>query len=176
MKTTIRILGAALLCTAAIGCSKKEVKEEAPPVDTSTSTTTGNGINDGGSTVPGAYTAADLERDSCLRQRVIYFDLDSDRVRTDYNAVVNCHAKYLRDVPSAALTLEGHTDERGSREYNLGLGERRAGSVQSVLTSQGANQSQLTLTSYGEERPTCEDASESCWGQNRRVELKYGGR
>lgn len=174
MNMSIKVLAAALLCTAVIGCSKNEVKEEAPVVDASQSTGgTTSGPVTGGSTAPGAYTAADLNRDSCLRQRVVYFDLDSDRVRSDFTAVVNCHAKYLRDVPGSTLTLEGHADERGSREYNLGLGERRAGNVQSVLTSQGVNRSQLTLTSYGEERPTCDASTESCWSQNRRVELKY---
>ena len=175
MKTTMRVLATAtIICVAAIGCSKKEVKETAP-VDTSTTdTSSSSGITDGsGSTRPGAYTAADLDRDACLRQRVIYFDLDSDRVRSDFNSVVSCHAQYLKDVPSSSLTLEGHADERGTREYNLGLAERRAGAVQSIITSQGVSQSRLNLTSYGEERPVCDASSESCWSKNRRVELKY---
>ena len=179
MKPSIRILASALICVAAIGCSKKEVKEDpnASGVNgTDTSTSSGIDGSDGTSPRPGAYTAADLERDSCLRQRVVYFDLDSDRVRSDFNAVVNCHAQYVRDVPGAMLTLEGHADERGTREYNLGLAERRAGAVQSLMTSQGAKQSQLNLTSYGEERPVCDESSESCWSKNRRVELRYNGR
>lgn len=176
MKTTMRVLATAIICVAAIGCSKKEVKETAPADNTVvTDTSSSSGINDGSTmpSRPGAYTAADLDRDTCLRQRVVYFDLDSDRVRSDFNSVVNCHAQYLKDVPSASLTLEGHADERGTREYNLGLAERRAGAVQSIITAQGVSQSRLNLTSYGEERPVCDESNESCWSKNRRVELKY---
>ncbi len=178
MNTTMRVLATAIICAAAIGCSKKEVKEAPPVADTSTTdTSSSSGIDpNAGYTRPGAYTAADLDRDACLRQRVIYFDLDSDRVRSDFNAVVNCHAQYLKDVPTSALTLEGHADERGSREYNLGLGERRAGGIQSMITAQGVSQSRLNLTSYGEEKPVCDESNEGCWSKNRRVELKYNSR
>ena len=82
-------------------------------------------------------------------------------------------AKYLRDRPSARLRLEGNADERGSREYNMGLGERRGNSVSNALQANGGSSTQLTVISYGEERPVCTDSGEGCWSQNRRVELIY---
>mgnify|MGYP002735943574 CR=1 FL=1 len=121
----------------------------------------------------GKYTPADLDTDSCLRQRVIYFDFDKDVLKPEFTAIVSCHAKYLRDRPSARVTLEGHADERGSREYNMGLGERRGLSVSSSVQANGAAASQLNVVSYGEERPVCTDSNESCWSQNRRVEIIY---
>ena len=87
-----------------------------------------------------------------------------------------CHAKYLRDRPTARLRLEGNADERGSREYNLGLGERRGNAVSSALQASGGSASQQTVVSYGEERPVCNEGGESCWSQNRRVELVYSAK
>ena len=168
MNSTTRVLLTALLCTAAVACSKK-VKETPPPVDTGTTAP----VTDAGSTVPGAYGPGDLDTDACLRQRTIYFDLDQDVLRPEFQAAVGCHAKYLRDRPSSRMTLEGNADERGSREYNLGLGERRGNAVSSALQANGGSGSQLTVISYGEERPTCTESSEDCWAKNRRVEIVY---
>ena len=86
---------------------------------------------------------------------------------------IACHAKYLRDRPSSRMTLEGNADERGSREYNLGLGERRGNAVSSALQANGGSGGQITVVSYGEERPTCTDSTEDCWAKNRRVEIVY---
>ncbi|HET7126989.1 MAG TPA: OmpA family protein, partial [Lysobacter sp.] len=84
-----------------------------------------------------------------------------------------CHAKYLRDRPESRVTLEGNADERGSREYNMGLGERRGNAVSSALQANGGSASQITVVSYGEERPVCNESGEGCWSQNRRVEIVY---
>jgi peptidoglycan-associated lipoprotein len=124
----------------------------------------------------GAYTPADLDSDACLRQRVVYFDLDKDALKPEFQAIMNCHAKYLRDRPSARLRLEGNADERGSREYNLGLGERRGNAVSSALQANGGSGSQLSVISYGEERPVCTESNEGCWSKNRRVELVYSAK
>ena len=169
-----RLVIAAMLCTSVIACSKK-VKETPPPpaTDTGTGTTTGTGDTAPYTPKPGAYTAADLERDACLRTRAFYFDLDRDNVKPEFQNAILCHAKYLRDRPMARLTLEGNTDERGSQEYNLGLGERRANSVAQALQAQGASSGQITVVSYGEERPVCTESNEGCWSQNRRVEIVY---
>src|SRR5690606_23717936 len=118
MNATSRVLLVALLCTAAVACSKK-VKEQPPVVDTTPPPATQPVTDDG------LYGPEDLDTDSCLRQRTIYFDFDQDTLRPEFQAAMACHAKYLRDRPTARLTLEGNADERGSREYNLGLGERR---------------------------------------------------
>ncbi|WP_242110645.1 peptidoglycan-associated lipoprotein Pal [Luteimonas aquatica] len=170
MNTTTRVLLTALLCTAAVACSKKV--KETPPTDTGTGPSTG-GVTDTGPTAPGAYGPNDLDTDACLRQRVVYFDFDQDGLRSEFQAAMACHAKYLRDRPSARITLEGNADERGSREYNLGLGERRGNAVSSALQANGGSGSQLTVVSYGEERPTCTESSEDCWAKNRRVEIVY---
>lgn len=113
------------------------------------------------------------DTDACLRQRVVYFDLDQDSLKPEFQAIMACHAKYLRDRPSSRITLQGNADERGSREYNMGLGERRGNAVSSALQAAGGSASQLTVVSYGEERPVCTETSESCWSQNRRVEIVY---
>ena len=168
MNTTARVLTAAMLCVAVAACSKK-VKEQAPPVDTGA----GSATTQPATTAPGAYGPGDLDTDACLRQRVVYFDLDQDALRPEFQAAVSCHAKYLRDRPSSRITLEGHADERGSREYNLGLGERRGNSVSSALQANGGSGSQISVTSFGEERPVCTASGEDCWAQNRRVEIVY---
>ena len=168
MNNALRTAVAVALVVAVVaGCSKK-VKEVppdtgTPPVDTGATT---GGIVD---STPGRYTPADLDSDACLRQRVIYFDFDQDLLREEFQATIGCHAKYLRDRPESRMTLEGNADERGTREYNLGLGERRGNAVMSAIGSPG----QVTVVSYGEERPTCADSSEDCWQRNRRVEIVY---
>ena len=173
------VLGKALLiavmCVAAAACSKKV--KETPPTDAGPSTgTTTTPVDDGGATRPGAYGPNDLDSDACLRNRVVYFDLDQDALKPEFQAAMACHAKYLRDRPTARLRLEGNADERGSREYNLGLGERRGNAVSSALQASGGSASQQTVVSYGEERPVCNEGGESCWSQNRRVELVYSAK
>lgn len=166
-----RVLTTVLLCAAAVACTKK-VKEVPPPMTTgSTATTTP--YPQTGPTAPGAYGPSDLDSDACLRTRVVYFDYNEDALRPEFQAAMACHAKYLRDRPSSRMSLEGNTDERGSREYNLALGERRGNAVSSALQANGGSGSQVTVVSYGEERPTCTDSNEACWAKNRRVEIVY---
>jgi peptidoglycan-associated lipoprotein len=169
MNNATRILVAALLCATAVACSKKV--KEVPPADTGPTTETAPATQP--ATTPGAYTPEDLDSDACLRQRVVYFDFDQDALRPEFQNIVACHAKYLRDRPSSRMSLEGNADERGSREYNLGLGERRGNAVSSALQANGGSGDQITVVSYGEERPTCTASSEDCWAKNRRVEIVY---
>ena len=171
MNTTTRVVMLSLLSVAVLaGCKSKAAKDTLPPTDTTTGDT---GVVTDGTTTAGAYGPNDLDTDSCLRQRVVYFDLDQDALKPEFQAIMGCHAKYLRDRPSSRISLEGHADERGSREYNLGLGERRGNAVNSALQAAGGSASQLTVVSYGEERPVCTQSDESCWSQNRRVEIVY---
>ena len=170
MNTTTKVLLAAALVASLAACSKK-VKEEpmvSEPMDTPAEPMP--------ATDDGRFTEADLDTDSCLRQRVVYFDLDQDTLKPEFEAIMACHAKYLQDRSSARITLEGNADERGSREYNRGLGERRGNAVSSALQGNGGSAGQLSVVSYGEERPTCTDSMESCWSQNRRVEIVYTAR
>jgi peptidoglycan-associated lipoprotein len=114
--------------------------------------------------------------ESLLSKRVIYFDFDKSVVRPEFRGIVAAHAAYLASSASARMTLEGHADERGTREYNLGLGERRGNAVSGLMSAQGGRGNQLTTVSYGEERPTCRVSDEECWSLNRRVEIVYTAR
>lgn len=176
MNNATRLLLTATLCIVAAACTKK-VKEDpntGQPVDGGgSSTPSTGGVVDSGPTRSGAYGPGDLDTDSCLRQRVVYFDFDQDALKPEFQAIVACHAKYLRDRPSSRMSLEGNADERGSREYNLGLGERRGNAVSSSIQANGGSGGQITVVSYGEEQPTCTESSEDCWARNRRVEIVY---
>ena len=108
-----------------------------------------------------------------LSTLVIYFDFDQSDIRAEYNEVLAAHGQFLAENGGALLRLEGHADERGSREYNIGLGERRAQAVRRALLLQGAGASQLTTVSYGEERPAVLGSDEEAYSLNRRVELVY---
>ena len=104
---------------------------------------------------------------------VIYFDFDSSEVRAQDQDIVAAHAIRLNEDSFASVRLEGHADERGSREYNIGLGERRAQAVRQLLMIQGVNASQIQTVSFGEDRPDAMGSSESDYARNRRVEIKY---
>jgi peptidoglycan-associated lipoprotein len=105
--------------------------------------------------------------------RIVYFDFDKSDIRPEFNAMLNEHARTLTRSASIKLRLEGHTDERGSREYNIGLAERRAQAVRRVLLLQGVTEAQLSTVSYGEEKPAAAGSNEEAWAKNRRVELVY---
>lgn len=108
--------------------------------------------------------------------RTIYFDYDRSEIRGDQRATLQANADWLREHPNVRILVEGHCDERGTREYNLGLGERRGNSVNGLLSAGGATGNQLNVVSYGEERPVCRVSDEDCWWQNRRVEIVYTAR
>jgi peptidoglycan-associated lipoprotein len=110
---------------------------------------------------------------SLLSQRVVYFDFDSSQLKDEYRPIIDAHANYLANHPEATIRLEGHTDERGSREYNLALGERRVNSVRQHMNLLGTSDQQMNTVSYGEERPAMSGHDESAWRLNRRVELDY---
>ena len=126
-----------------------------------------------------SYELAEIDKlsdpASPLANRVVYFDYDSSVVKEADRATLEAHAAYLADNPTTTVRLIGHTDERGSREYNLALGERRALAVRQLLMLQGASMGQFQVISLGEERPQVEGHYESAWQKNRRVELLYLG-
>jgi peptidoglycan-associated lipoprotein len=105
-------------------------------------------------------------------KRVIYFDFDSDVVKEEYRGLIDLHAKRLNANKKAALSLEGNTDERGGREYNLALGQRRAEAVAKSLTLLGVGAAQVEAVSFGKERPAVQGSGEEAWAKNRRVEIK----
>jgi peptidoglycan-associated lipoprotein len=110
-----------------------------------------------------------------LSKRQIFFDYDKFDVKDEYRPLVEAHAKYLRENPSARMLIQGNADERGSREYNIGLGQRRSDSVKKMLVLLGARDNQLESVSLGEEKPICAESNEACWAKNRRGEMLYGG-
>ena len=113
---------------------------------------------------------------SPLSNRVVYFEYDSSAVRQQDQITLEAHGIYLAENQNASVRLEGHTDDRGSREYNLALGERRALAIRQILMLQGADIKQFQVTSFGEERPQNEGDGEANWQNNRRVEIIYLGR
>jgi peptidoglycan-associated lipoprotein len=114
--------------------------------------------------------------DSLLAKRTVYFEFDDSVVLDEDRPILEAHAEYLSQNPSATITLEGHTDERGTREYNLALGEQRATSARQFMNLVGASGQQIRTVSYGEERPAALGHNEEAWAQNRRVEIIYRDR
>jgi peptidoglycan-associated lipoprotein len=110
-----------------------------------------------------------------LSKRSVYFDYDSDRIRDEFRPVLQAHAKYLADHAGAKMLIQGNCDDRGSREYNLALGQRRAEAVKRVLVLMGARESQIEPVSLGEEKPHCTEQTEACWAENRRGDLLHSG-
>lgn len=172
------------------GCSEDEATEGL----NNAAQNAASGINDastsglnGGSTLSGmagpGYTGVSgnnaflgpefSDPNNPLSRSTIYFMLDSSEVQPDFIQVINAHAQYLVAHPNQKLTLEGHADERGSREYNIALGDQRAKSVAGMMKAQGVSDGQLELVSYGEEKPAVFGSDEGSYERNRRVELSY---
>jgi len=129
-----------------------------------------------GSTSTDPYALAALkDPKSPLAKRSVYFDLDSYAIKPEYQALLEHHARFLVKNAQIKMLIQGNTDERGSREYNLSLGQKRAEAVKKALLLLGAKEAQLESVSLGEEKPACGEASESCWAQNRRGDMLYSG-
>ena len=155
------------------GCSGTQQLPDMQPEDTTYGDDTGadtRGMSDddpyGGETYGDDPSAGELAT-------VIYFDFDSSEVRPEDQDIVRRHAMQLVSNPGYQVRLEGHADERGSREYNIGLGERRSQAVRRMLMVQGVAASQISTVSFGEERPVAFGSSESDYAQNRRVQFTY---
>ena len=162
-----------LLGVLLVGCSSTPIPDP-EPVDT----TYGGDMTDSAST--GGMDSSDPYGGGSLDDpfggelaMVIYFEFDSSEVPAQDQEVVSRHAMELANNPGAQVRREGHADERGSREYNIGLGERRAQAVRQLLMIQGVSAAQISTVSFGEERPESMGSSESDYAQNRRVEFKY---
>lgn len=122
----------------------------------------------------GAYPRTAInDPQSTLAERIVYFDYDKSDIKPEFRSLLEAHGKYLASYPDVKIRLEGHTDERGSREYNLALAEQRAKAVRQVLLLNGATAANLDVVSLGEESPAALGHDEAAWSQNRRVELVY---
>jgi peptidoglycan-associated lipoprotein len=172
----MHVLAVAVLSLGLAACQKPTKPDTTAPAAAGAGSADSSGL--GADASAGAGTTAALTPQqqalAAIQQKnVVYFDYDSSEIRSEYVQLVAAHAQYLVKYPTARVRLEGHTDERGSREYNIGLGERRAQTVRRALLAQGVAEAQITTVSYGEERPAVEGSDEAAYGQNRRVELVH---
>jgi peptidoglycan-associated lipoprotein len=110
-----------------------------------------------------------------LSKRQVFFDYDKFEVKDEYRPLIEAHAKYLRENPNAKMLIQGNADERGSREYNIALGQKRSDNVRKMLVLLGARDAQLESVSLGEEKPMCAESNEQCWSKNRRGDMLYSG-
>ncbi|ATE61320.1 peptidoglycan-associated lipoprotein Pal [Thauera sinica] len=123
----------------------------------------------------GSGIAALTDPNNILSKRSVYFDFDSFVIKSEAKPLIEAHARFLVQNPQMKMLIQGNTDERGSREYNLALGQKRADAVKQALLLLGAKEGQTESVSLGEEKPRCEEASESCFAQNRRGDMLYSG-
>lgn len=181
MKTARFIVAVGLFALLA-GCASRGGVESAPPAPVEerpaaagaeTGAELGEDTRASGATAPGSFGTELDDPASPLSERVIYFDFDSNEIKPEYAPTLQVHGRYLAAHPEVRVTVEGHTDERGSQEYNLALGERRAEAVKRVLVLNGATAEQVEGVSYGEEKPAAPGNGEQAWSQNRRAELVY---
>jgi peptidoglycan-associated lipoprotein len=178
----IRILASAALAFAIVGCSTTDVKDEGAPVESrkpdvapppvvkapvTKAPTTG--------TIKSQTVAANPLTDpgNILSKRSVHFDYDSSVVKEEFKPMVTAHARFLTDNRGRRVVIQGNTDERGSREYNIALGQRRADSVKKMMTLLGATDSQIETVSFGEEKPRASGSSESAYAENRRADIVY---
>ena len=182
------LFAALLVAGLAAGCSSVKLDSDVP-VESRTATPAGSvgaggagGANAGGANAGGAsqsrvtpvdLAAKDAAGANGINQRVVYFDFDSYVVKDEYRPTVEAHAKALAADRKKHLAIEGHTDERGGREYNLALGQKRAEAVAKSLTLLGATDAQVEAVSFGKERPAAQGSDEAAWAKNRRAELNY---
>ena len=179
-----RILAIAALAAFVAGCSSTPDAEQTPaPVEE------GKPGASGPSTAPVTRQpiettpiGGDPNKDprltdpkSILSKRSVYFDFDSDAIKAEFVPLVEAHGAFLRQNARAKMLIQGNADERGSREYNLGLGQRRADALKKRLVLLGAQESQIESVSLGEEKPVCTDQTEECFAKCRRDDMLYGG-
>ncbi len=175
MHTVGKVLAVLLVSLGMAGCSSMGKKSGDGPASVQEGGSAYGAETQGLGMGSGMDASAFNDPANPLSQRVIYFEFDSANVRESDQAVLAAHANYLANNPMSSVTLEGHADERGSREYNIGLGDRRAQAVKKLLEFQGVNPAQVSTVSYGEEKPAMEGHMEDFWSQNRRVEIVYTG-
>ncbi|MEI6869235.1 MAG: OmpA family protein [Methylophilaceae bacterium] len=162
------LLLASLLSLFLIGCSSTPINDASKPAGPS------SGVSSAVSDDDKDLDLASLrDPNNILSKRSIYFDYDKDVVKAEYKDLVAAHAKYVSTHPKAKMTLTGNTDDRGSREYNLSLGQRRSVSVKKSMNVLGAQDTQIETVSFGEERADTNCKNDACYGKDRRVDISY---
>ena len=169
-----KILISTLLVSLLAACAGQEVKDQtAAPVESRTASQAAADTQPASQATVGANPLKDPA--NILSKRSVFYDYDKYDVSDEYKPMVEAHAKYLTGHKDAKLTVQGNCDERGSREYNLALGNRRADSVRKIMNVIGAPDSQIEVVSFGEEKPRATCSDESCWKENRRSDIVYQG-
>jgi peptidoglycan-associated lipoprotein len=177
LNKTVKALAIALPMMALAACSSNSETDEQSQVDTNAQTQTSTEQNN--VQVTAAQRAAEIEEqkrqeiERLRSEHIVYFDFDKSSVSGEFSAILDAHAKFLNENSNVSVLVEGHADERGTPEYNIALGERRAKAVVTYLENMGVAASQLTVVSYGEEKPMVKDRSESAFAKNRRAVLVY---
>ena len=176
----MRVIWTALFIAGLAACSGAPTTEQ-DPAGVEDRTPTGKPESVTTSPVKGTdLTGSKLSPDPMLKtgvlaQRSIFYDLDQFDIKDQYKGLVEAHARYLRDHPKTKMLIQGNTDERGSREYNVGLGQKRSDGVKKMLLLLGAREDQVESVSLGEEKPRSDGHDEAAWSQNRRSDILYHG-
>jgi peptidoglycan-associated lipoprotein len=182
-KSLIGVIALAVFLTACAGKKVKEepaaaVEEKSPAAQVQAPAPT-TGMDESASTASAGASDASgnplTDPNNILSKRSVYFDYDKDEVKAEFRPLVEAHAKYLQQNSNARLMIQGNADERGSREYNLSLGQRRAAAVKNAMNVYGASDNQIETVSYGEEKQRCAEATEACYAENRRADIVYSG-
>lgn len=155
------------------GCAGEQAVKPEPTATEAPSAQTAPGADKTGTTGTSLSERERQRRAELLAQRRVYFAFDSSTIDDEARAIIEAHAANLVANRQISLTLDGNCDERGSREYNLALGERRAQAVEKMMKVLGVSGNRIKTVSYGEEKPVCQEHNESCWRQNRRAEIVY---
>ena len=175
MQTTLKLAVALIVSAFLFGCTSQDTMDDdtqATVVDQSTSADDADSI--AMVTEDTSWEGHALDNpESLLSTKTVYFDFDRADVRPQDRSTIEAHAQWLQSHPNARIVLEGHADERGTREYNNALGESRAKAVRSLMTLIGGSAQQIQLLSYGEERPANRAHTEEAWAANRRVVIEY---
>ena len=182
-----RLIGVIALAAFLAACSSKKVKEEpAPAVEDKSPTTQSqpaapatSGMDESASTASAGSSEGSVnpltDPNNILSKRSIYFEFDSFTVADQYKPIVEAHARYLAANRGARVTLQGHAEERGSREYNIALGQKRADAVKRMMTVMGIQETVVETVSFGKEKPRNMGHDEAAWAENRRVDIIYAG-
>ena len=175
--TLLGILAVSVLISGCAGTAQRGADEEVIVEDIDDRATAGDeDAQAAGARMDGKFAGSPLDDpESPLSQRVFYFEFDSSELSADDRDALVAHGRFLASNPNVSVVVEGHADERGTREYNLALGERRAQTVERILFLQAAAKDQLQVISFGEESPVAMGHDEQAWHLNRRVELLYSG-
>jgi peptidoglycan-associated lipoprotein len=170
---------AVMAALSVAGCSSAVKLDDTAPIDKRNGTTAGQGAGGAASERPVAQVTIDATRDPTedpnnpLSRRSIYFDFDSFTIREEFRPLIELHARYLVANKNRQVVVQGNTDERGSREYNLALGQKRSEAVRRALLALGVADPQVEAVSFGEEKPKATGSDEASWAENRRADLSY---